>query len=41
MMRKGLRKEAFSIVGDIVIVKDVSQDKIRREAEKPLYIMRY
>ena len=41
MMHKGLPKESFSIVGDIVIVKDVSEDEIRREAEKPLYITRY
>jgi hypothetical protein len=41
MIHKGLRKEAFSRVGDIFIVKDVSEDEIRREAEKPLYITRY
>jgi len=41
MMHKGLPKESFRIIGDIVIVKDVSEDEIRREAEKPLYITRY
>jgi hypothetical protein len=41
MMHKGLRKEDFSITGDIIIVKDVSQEEMRREAEKPLYLARY
>lgn len=41
MMHQGLRKENFSITGDIVIVKDVSQEEMRREAEKPLYLARY
>jgi hypothetical protein len=41
MINQGLRKEDFNIIGDIIIVKDVSQEELRREAEKPLYLARY
>lgn len=41
MIQKGLRKDDFSIPGDIIIVKYVSQEEICREAEKPLYLARY
>jgi hypothetical protein len=41
MMHQGLRKEDISITCDIIIVKDVSQEELRREAEKPLFLARY
>jgi hypothetical protein len=41
MMNQGLRKEDFSIACDILIVKEMSQEEMRREAEKPLYLARY
>jgi hypothetical protein len=40
MMHRGLRNEDFTITGDIIIVKDVSQEVLHREAEKPLYLAR-
>jgi hypothetical protein len=41
MIQKGLQKDDFSITGDIIIVKEVSQEEMCREAEKPLYLTRY
>jgi hypothetical protein len=39
--KMGLRKKNLSINADFVIVKDVSLEERRREAEKPLYLARY
>ena len=39
--KMGLRKKNLSISADFVIVKEVSLEERRREAEKPLYLARY
>jgi hypothetical protein len=38
---EGVLKKDFSITADFDMLKDVSLEERRREAEKPLYLARY